>query len=282
FYEDMLHASMLGKHRDFGNYNKIVFCGIGGSEIPGEIVKCLNLKIPVLTAKQELPNCIDRKTLCIVISYSGNTKETIKLYNQVRKKTSKILIVTSGGKLGNLKEKKILIPEDYIPRGALAYLLFPVLNVLKINYQECFKIIKNHDKEIREKSRELAHELRHRIPVIYVSGENLRCIGKRWTKELNENSKTFAHANFYPEVFHNEIEIHFNSHFFRILLYDREDKLSRKASKMFNTHKVRLHGKSLIARIIYGMYLGWWTSYYLAEISGIHYWTNNRIDELKR
>ena len=70
------------KKRD---YTKICFCGIGGSAVPGEVIKALNLKKPVLVVREKLPASVNSKTLCFIVSYSGNTKETINLYKAAKK-----------------------------------------------------------------------------------------------------------------------------------------------------------------------------------------------------
>ena len=62
FLRDMKHASELGRYREIGKYDKIVFCGIGGSAYPGEVVKSLDLKIPVFVVKEEMPEFVNEKT----------------------------------------------------------------------------------------------------------------------------------------------------------------------------------------------------------------------------
>src|SRR4030042_876044 len=89
----------LGK--DFkikGKVNKIIVCGMGGSGVSGDILKDYATDIPVFVNKSYgIPGFVDKNTLAVIISYSGNTKETISAYEQVKEKTKKILVIASGG-----------------------------------------------------------------------------------------------------------------------------------------------------------------------------------------
>ncbi len=254
-------------------YNKIVFCGIGGSAISGQIVSDL-INIPSKTAREKLPKWADSKTLCFITSYSGNTKETISLYNQAKKKRCKIIIITSGGKLWQKKENKILIPQGYLPRQALPFLLIPVLKILKIDYKTPKKI---SDK----KAKNIAKKLKNNLPVIYSSQENLKSLAYRWQTQFNENSKTLSHHNFFPEILHNEIESDFKKSRIIILINKNSDKL-RQVEKLIKPIKIKLKGSSLIEKILYGISFGDKVSYYLSKIKKVDYKTTKKIKQLKK
>ena len=63
----------------------IYFMGMGGSGIGGEVFMDLvkdQLKLPSQTLKTwDIPNSINENTLVLICSYSGNTEETIKIFN---------------------------------------------------------------------------------------------------------------------------------------------------------------------------------------------------------
>jgi len=112
-YEIAKNSKKINKQiPEIRNFNRIVFCGVGGSGMPGEILSSLNNTIdtPILQTRENLPLWADSKTLCFIISYSGNTKETIELYKQAKKKNCKIIIIASGGQLSKKQETKVLIP----------------------------------------------------------------------------------------------------------------------------------------------------------------------------
>lgn len=284
FYEDLKTASKLGRGVKIDDYDKIIICGVGGSGIVGDIIRALYLKVPVYTVRQNFPRWANKKTLCIIVSYSGDTAEAISLYNQAKKKGCKIIIITSDGKLKELSEKSrsekiVLVPQGYLSREALIYLLIPIVNILKVNYSECFYIIKNFDRSIALK---LARQLKGKIPVIYASSENLKYVAYRWQCDFNENAKIFAHSHYFPELAHNEIEARLDSKFKVILLIDNETRQVKKASRILKPVKIKLKGKSVIGKIIYGMYLGDLVSYFLTEDLRKDYSETKRIWFLRK
>lgn len=259
-------------------YSKIIFCGIGGSAISGEIVKALNYKKPVLIARETLPASANSKSLCFIISYSGNTKETLELYKQAKKKKCKIIIITSGGKLSKFKEQKIILPKEHLAREAFIYMLIPVLGILKIKLKNPLKIIK---KVRKINARLIAFKLKNKIPVVYASSESLKVVAERWETQFNENSKILAHSDYFPQLAHNEIEAKLTKNNKVILLIDRETKQIQKAKKFLKPIKIKLKGSTLLEKILYGIYLGDLVSIYLAKQKHINYKETKKIKELK-
>ena len=286
FYEDVKLASKLGKgfgkKVGVGDYEKVVFCGVGGSGIVGEIVKSLNLNFPVYNVKQSFPKWADSKTLCFVVSYSGNTKETIAMYKEAKKKKCKVVIISSGGKLEKMMKDKDLIvkiPSGYLPREAFAYLFIPVLNILGIDYSDCLSVLKKFD---RKACLRLAKKLEGKVPFIYASSESLRFVAYRWQTDFNENAKILAHYNYFPELAHNEIEAKLKKNHVVIFLIDKESEQVKKAAKMLKPIKIKLKGRSLVSKILYGIYFGSLTSYFLAENEKVDYAETKRILKLKK
>jgi len=216
--------------------------------------------------------------LCFIISYSGNTAETIELYKKAKTKRCKIVIITSGGRLVLGNEDRVLVEKGYQPREAFVWLLFPVLNILKINYKECFKIIKKFD---LYECKKIARKLENKVPIVYCSSESFRFLGYRWQTFFNENSKILGHSNYFPELAHNEIEAVTGDGFQKILLYDRKTKVIERANRFMKPIEIKLKGKSDVAKIFYGTYFGFMLSYYLAKIEGIDYKSIDKIEGLK-
>ena len=88
------------------------------------------VNIPVFVNKNyDIPEFVDKNTLAIIISYSGNTEETISAYEKVKGKTKKRVIIASGGILGG--EKNVIkVPPGLPPRYSLPFLFFSMLSVL--------------------------------------------------------------------------------------------------------------------------------------------------------
>ncbi len=278
FKKDFSEASKLGKGIKVPKYDKIIFCGIGGSALPGDVIENLDLGIPVFTTRQKLPRIADERTLCFIVSYSGNTKETWNLYKHAKAKKCKIILITSGGKLGKQKEKKIIVPSGYLPREAFLWLLLPVLNILNIHYSQKISINMN-------KIKKMASVLENRSPLIYASSEHLGFLAYRWETFFQENSKVIAQSGFFPELNHNEIESKFDSRVFEgILLYDKKEKGISNFKKLVEIDfmDVQLKGKTFVDKIIYGLYFGFLLSFYLAKEMEVDYRKIERIKKLKR
>lgn len=272
------------------NFNKIVCCGVGGSGAPGEILSSLNntFHTPVFQAREKFPLWADTKTLCFIISYSGNTKETINLYNQAKKKNCKIVIITSGGKLSKRPESKVLIPKGFLPREALPYFLYPMLNILNLNTE-----IKKPGKKTKENESKLINDIIYeikknkKIPIIYSSSESLRPAAYIWQTQLNENSKTFAHSNYFPELAHNEIESEFPKNSVHILLKDSKNSENKntirkaRSKKIIRPIEVELKGKNVLEKIIYGIHIGEKISYFLAKEKSVDWKKIPKIEKLK-
>lgn len=210
FPEQAEEALKLKMDFEFGRIKNVVVAGMGGSAISGEIIKHFS-RIPFFVIRDyEIPSFIDEDTLFIAISYSGNTEETISCFEKARKKC-KTLVITSGGKLSEMAENKIIIPSGMQPRAAIAYLLFPLAKFLsekkilyKPNIEDAIYLIKSNRKQIEKIAEEIAQEIEG-IPLIYGYGF-ASAIARRWRQQLNENAKMPSFSFSLPECNHNELE----------------------------------------------------------------------------
>ncbi|MBW2990038.1 bifunctional phosphoglucose/phosphomannose isomerase [Candidatus Woesearchaeota archaeon] len=269
-----------------GDVTSVVVCGMGGSAIGGDILKayCSDTKIPVLVNRDyKVPEYVDEYTLVFTVSYSGNTEETLSAFYDAKKKGAHIIAVTSGGKLSKEAEKVIKIPSGLQPRAALGYLFFPMIGVL---YNSNLIDVKNTDlnemlgllekkEEIKEIAEELARKIEGKTPLIY-SSELLKTAAYRWQTQINENAKYPAFHSAFSEMNHNEINSFRamdRGRFFAILLRDEKDNMKIKRrmdickeimERNIDTAEVKIKGNSLLARMMYAIYAGDYTSYYLA------------------
>ncbi|MCW8817337.1 MAG: bifunctional phosphoglucose/phosphomannose isomerase, partial [Ignavibacteriaceae bacterium] len=66
------------------NFSSIVFCGLGGSAISGDLLSDFlteEIKLPFKVVRgYNLPSYSNDDTLVIISSYSGNTEETISCF----------------------------------------------------------------------------------------------------------------------------------------------------------------------------------------------------------
>ncbi len=213
---------------DFGSIRNIVFSGMGGSAIAGDILKSVlgaGLRVPMTVNRgYDLPAFADSGTLFIASSYSGNTEETLSATEQAVGRGCRVLCVTSGGRIAEIAESKhldrVLIPAGYPPRSALGFSLgvllqifdgFGVSPVSKEAFNRAAAFMTRESAklaDLKNKSNaaaQLAKKLKGRFPLISAAEGSLESVGFRWKCQFNENSKIHAAVLAVPEMCHNEI-----------------------------------------------------------------------------
>ncbi|MFH1316437.1 MAG: bifunctional phosphoglucose/phosphomannose isomerase [Candidatus Woesearchaeota archaeon] len=273
----------------------IVITGMGGSALPGEILKSyLNqCKIPIIINKDyTMPPEFSKKSLVIAVSYSGDTEETIEAYREAYRKGANIVIVTSGGKLDILAKKQntrmILIPRGLQPRAAYGYMTSAILKLLEnlkiIPSQE--SLVKNTAETLKrtdlfkEKAEDLAEKLVDKIPLIY-SSDRLKAVAYKWKISFNENTKIHAFYNVLPELNHNEMVgfTKLKAEYHLIIIKDEEDhpRIRKRMdilkklvkSKGVNVTELNISGRNPLTKLFSAIYIGDWTSYFLAIKYGV-------------
>lgn len=322
FPDQLQHARQIGNdfkfHIDPSKIKTIVFAGMGGSAIGGDLVISQlgdQFTKPALVIRNySLPGFVDSATLVIISSYSGNTEESISCLEQAKAKKAQILCITSGGEIAAKANASgfpvITIPGGAPPRTALAYLSVPILIVLtkngfaadisfELNETELLlqhKAVDYSPDSQNNPALDLAKKLIGKIPILYSSADLLGVVGLRWKGQLSENAKVLAFHNVFPELNHNEIVgweklNHLFENFQIIYLRDLADH-SRNQIRMDITKKILeqvappiiqlfTEGHSRLARLFSLIYLGDMVSYYLAILNGIDPTPIEKIQFLK-
>ncbi len=287
-----------------GKVDKIIVAGMGGSAVGGDLLKLYlhDLKIPIITVRDyKLPNFVDENTLVFVVSYSGNTEETLSAFEDATKRKAKIVAVTSGGKLAELAKKVIKIPSGLQPRAALGYIFFPVLGVLvnsgiaKENsgdVKEMLDILSNTN-DFKSFGEKLAKQIGNRTPLIYAS-EQFSAVAYRWKTQFNENSKVAAFTHNFSELNHNEIvgyQTMSREKFISIFLRDNfdNDRIKKRMditkeiiSQKVDVVEIFTKGSSLLSRLFSALYYADFASYYLALQNKIDPTPVHVIESLKK
>ena len=302
--------------------SKILFTGLGGSAIGADLARAYlidEIKVPVFVNRDyTLPAFVDQDTLVFVSSYSGETEETLSAYENAAKKTSKIICVSTGGKLGEIAKARniplVTIPKNFPPRTALGYSFFvPLVLLVKMGFisdkaadmKETVKVlIELRDKELslevkaeNNPAKKIALKLFDKFTVIYGASRNIDSVVVRWRGQLAENSKALASSHVLPEMNHNEIvgwefPKDILKKFAVILLRDKGEH-PRVAVRMRITKEilrktagevleVDSKGDSLLARMFSLIYIGDFVSFYLAVLYGIDPTPVERITYLKK
>ncbi len=218
---------------DRDRFNRIVFAGMGGSGLSGELFVDLaretKSKICFGTIKDyHIPDYFDERTLIIGMSSSGNTEETLSILSEAHKNGLFAVTLGSGGLIQSLSNDKWNFPFVKttmlkVPRSSLPGIFYPALKVLIQN-----RLLQLSDEEIREsidvlgKTGEVSIDIGENkknlplklaqslidklaiIPLIY-SSVRTRAVGLRARQSINENAKTHAFDGEIPELCHNDI-----------------------------------------------------------------------------
>ena len=285
---------------------RIMVAGMGGSAVSGDILKAyLRDKIDVTVNKDySLPELAGKETLLFIVSYSGNTEETISAFRTAQRKNMNMVVITTGGKLEELskisKTPCIIIPKGFQPRAALAYLFFPMLAVLYNSHfidnpvediKNTIKALKNP--KFKERAQDLAEKLVEKIPLIY-SSEKMGVVAYRWKTQFNENAKIHAFCHVFPELDHNELVGYDNikAGYHVIIIKDDDDYVKIKkrmditkrliSEAGINVTEMVIKGDCFLTKLFSAIYLGDLTSYYLALKYGTDPTPVDIIEKLKK
>ena len=115
------------------SFNNVLICGLGGSGIGGTIVSQLvssSSTCPIVVNKNyTIPNFVDETTLVLCCSYSGNTEETIAMYEAAKSKGAEIVIISSGGKfieLAKTNSHNFIWLESCDPLNIMAHIVWRI------------------------------------------------------------------------------------------------------------------------------------------------------------
>lgn len=305
FYRQCEQAMALGTDITFDQpVNSILFCGMGGSALPGDILQCYlaDSMIPLhIIRDYAVPGWVNKNTAVFIISYSGNTEETISMYKKAKAKQCKIVAISAGGDLKELAKNDevphIEVPKGINPRDAIGYLTIPIITILQNSgiappTKDLPNMIRMLKQDHQQKAKEIAAKLANKIPIIY-SSKHLFCVARIWKIKINENAKTPAFWNEFPELNHNEMNGFINpkGDYFVVFISDQDDhprikkrmEITRKllTDKKIPTLELRLTGENRLARIFSAILLGSYVSYYLALSYNIDPNPVEMVEELK-
>jgi glucose/mannose-6-phosphate isomerase len=290
-------------------YTQVLICGMGGSGISGSIAQALYPQIRILTNNDYvIPHRVDRQTLAIIISYSGNTEETLADQAYLARRGVDMAVISSNGRL--LKKNaltRVQVPTGFPPRGALGYLFTPIPMILHAcrlmehnpahELSNLARFLERERSRIITKARSLASRISQRLPIVYVNSHRFRPVAQRWQCQFNENAKILAHVNIIPEMNHNEIvgigrpsSLRNRSIF--ILLHDphahpRNDLRAKLLPRVVQRDmpplmSINPRGSTPLHHVFWTIWLGDYVSYYCALRSGIDPLPVKRIDRLKK
>jgi glucose/mannose-6-phosphate isomerase len=294
------------------NYPKpgnIIVAGMGGSAIGGELLKDYarsQTPVPIEVSKDyTLPAYAGKRSLVVVVSYSGDTEESLNAFLDAQRKKCMVYCVSSGGSLIEFAEKlnvpHLRVPAGMPPRAASPYLLVPQLVLLEKmglvsgvseGLSEATKLLEKISREnapekpaASNPAKLLASGINGTVPVVYGFGI-YRGVAQRWKQQFNENAKVPAKWDVFPELEHNEVVGWEKAgalarHFSTVFLRDKNEPVEVQSrieitrslmqarsggSKQF---EVWSRGKNPLAKMLSTILVGDFTSVYLALLRGV-------------
>lgn len=203
--------------------SRIVYLGIGGSAIVGDFISVIVKDLTVRVHRDYTVLKINPDDLILAVSYSGDTAEIFPTILNNLDNNRRMVMITSGGALRRLAEKKsfpiVMLEQGIPPRYALPHTFGAVIGLIKsldikiedfIENLDAAKTIQDivspetpTDRNLAKKS---ALKIVNMLPVVYGYGRAVP-IAYRLKCQLNENSKLFSHFCEIPEALHNDIEV---------------------------------------------------------------------------
>lgn len=207
---------------------QVVFCGMGGSALASSIIADhlrQSSSIPLEVVKNyDLPAYVNEETLVIAASCSGTTEETLSCIQQARDKKAQLVLLATGGTIGEIATKHKLpyveLPVGFAQRMTVLYQLRAlsfILGTYGVTGMETYESLAEASEWLKKESdswakdtktehnyaKLLAVEATGKTAVFY-GGPLTGALAYKWKISWNENAKNTAFHSVYPEFNHNE------------------------------------------------------------------------------
>jgi glucose/mannose-6-phosphate isomerase len=229
-----ISSNLLRRLKD-GHFTRIVFSGMGCSAIVSDVIKVFfnsirsDLEVHVFNDydfEYLIPRTVieDERTLIILSSYSGHSSEPVRAFHALRPMHDRVLLLTSGGRLGELGEEHgVSIARWTLSKPDREYPLFHVgqyFSILVDMFLRIGLLEKDYGPEVRALAEDLqgdfTPELRALAADAAVRSENANIImlgSPKWHESLlklakmhfNEIAMVPATRNFFHEFCHSEV-----------------------------------------------------------------------------
>ena len=296
---------------EFKDIDHVVFSGMGGSGTIGDVFSSILSKNDIHTSVVKgylLPKTVDKNTLVVVISVSGNTQESLTVLKNSKNSQAKFIAFSSGGMIKEYALKNKInyqeIKMEHSPRASFPKYIFSILNTLEsiipVKKSEVVDAISKMEVMSQRISSNNLNENNIALniaewitgtPVIYYPW-GLQSAAIRFKNSLQENSSLHVITEDVIEACHNGIvSWERNSNMQPILIQGYDDYFKTKErweilKEFFNSKQIEykeihsLNG-SIISKIINLIYLLDYTSIYNSVISKIDPSPVSAIDFVK-
>jgi glucose/mannose-6-phosphate isomerase len=295
--------------RSFGDVDRVVVLGMGGSGIGGALLQGLTVELqahaPVLCVRgYHLPAYVDGRSLVFALSTSGNTEETVTALERAIESGAHCVAITAGGRVAEIAREQGLPAIVYSwagePRAALGWSfgalvslcsglgLLPPLDAARADAVNAMRgigaqIARGLD-EAANPAKRLARTLSGRLPV-FIGAEALAPVAYRWRTQVNENAKSWAISDELPEMNHNAQAGYGLPRRIVPLLYAvflRQESmhprlrlrvdatLDEMSHAGVSGEVVQVPGRHILEEMMWAVHFGDYVSYYLGLLNDVH------------
>ena len=283
----------------------VLIAGMGGSAIGADLLAAYAssaCQVPILVQRSYcLPAWVKGpEVLVITSSHSGNTEETLAIFEQVSKSKCRILALCTGGKLAEAARTKNIpvwtFNHQGQPRAAVGYSFGLLLSLItrlglipdpSIELSGAITAMRSQQANlqadipvVRNPAKRLAGQLMQRWVMVF-GADILEPVARRWKTQINELAKAWAQFEALPEVDHNALaglqqpEQGLSSTialFLRARSYHPRNLLRTELTKQaymlegLNTDFVDAQGETPLAQQWTALHMGDYVAYYLAML----------------
>jgi glucose/mannose-6-phosphate isomerase len=295
----------------------LIVAGLGGSGIGGALALAVlgdRASRPITVVRDyALPSWTTADTTVLCSSYSGDTEETLAVYEAAGVIGARRIVCTSGGRLAQTARADgtpvIPLPGGFQPRAAVGYALVVALEVaaaagvgqrvhteIDVAAAHAEQLVREWGPDAPDDS--LAKRIAHSVTgtAVQIAGADLTApIAYRWKTQINEQVNAPAFSAELPELDHNEIvgwQYAGAQGRFSAIFLDDCDLHPRVRSRIRLTaelvadqaaavHTVQSIGESRVDRLVSLVLLGDLMTTYMAVLAGRDPADIEPIDRLK-
>lgn len=212
-----------------GPIQQVLIAGMGGSAIGADLLGAYLEplgRVPFIVQRDyTLPGWANSPaTLVVASSHSGNTEETLSVFEQAVAAGCSVAAICTGGKLAELAETRGIplwrFKHDGQPRAAVGFsfgLLLAMLSRLGLlpdpsaELMDAIQAMRHQQQTllaeapvVNNPAKRLAGQLINRW-VVVMGSSFLAPVARRWKGQISEVSKAWAQFEFLPEADHNTL-----------------------------------------------------------------------------
>ena len=266
------------------NVNHLVFVGMGGSgtvsDIFYSILSQTSIHVTVIKG-YVLPKNIDKNTLVVITSMSGDTEETLTALKSSLQYNCMKIAFSAGGLIEKFANNNKIEHRSLImhlnPRSSLPSAVYTILNVLgdtlsidKNDVYDSIRALEDYSQKIcsdnltdKNPSLKLAMHLSEICLIYYPHG--LQTVATRFKNSIHENMKKHASIENIIESCHNQIMAwDDNTNVLPILLHGSDDHVKTidrwdVIKELFKTRKINyeefsVSGNNILTKTISSIY----------------------------